>query len=404
MEYLLVTHIPFTRTTDGILVDELWANDLMGLFASIGPIRVAAPEHEFKETWGPTMTTLPVNSGITFIGFPPMRSWFDPLRKCAIRKILRREVAKADLIHSSNPFPPYVDLLYAHDCAVKMGKKTVFVIAEDFCDMLNWEWVRPTKSRLKKWLKEKSVQRLDKKVRHAIEKASLTFLFTPAAVSLYRLDTPHSYAARDVTHLAEDVISSEDFAEKCRLIKQGTPLIITAACRHKPLKGLEFLVQAVAELKKKGIRVEAKLYGHGPQTTELKELSSQLNVADCISFPGALQPGKEVYSAFAKAHLSVMSHRTNDFARAFYDSMTGGTPVIAFHTVASEGTVRNGVDGLLVPLDNAIALALAIERLDQDRNLLIQMSQMARHRALFETRTTWRQYRTERIKELFIKE
>src|SRR4051794_36274437 len=97
--YLLITHIPFVRQESGeVTLDGLWARDLQGLVQSFGPIRVAAPEHSAAnadKTWGPTPATVGPEDGVTFAGFPPIRSRRDLWRWPALRAVLRREVEQA---------------------------------------------------------------------------------------------------------------------------------------------------------------------------------------------------------------------------------------------------------------------------------------------------------------------
>jgi len=113
-----------------------------------------------------------------------------------LQGILRREVAQADLVHTSNFFAPYVGLSYAHDYAVARGKKTLFVIAEDFQDMLQWEWLRESNGAFERWRRRRDLTRLDRRVAKSARSASLTFLHTPAAVNRYRLETRNGIAIR----------------------------------------------------------------------------------------------------------------------------------------------------------------------------------------------------------------
>jgi glycosyltransferase involved in cell wall biosynthesis len=405
--YLLVSHIPFLRTPEGCMVDQLWANDLKELTKHVGPIRLAAPEiisQENHDRWGPQIVPVDPAAPITFIGFPAMQHSWEVWTWWKIRRILREEVERADIVHSSNLFNPYLGLLYAHFLAAKLGKKTVFVVAEDYHDSLIWEWVRPANNVLKKLLRRLVVSHMDGLMQTAVSRASLTFLFTPAALQRFRLYASNGYAVRDTTHSEADVISDDKMKAKSQAITSNTPLKLITACRHKPLKGIEFIVRAIALLKQKNIYVEADIYGHGPLTPELADLARHLNVKDRIRFPGTLAANSEIFQAFANHHLSLMPHRTNEFARALYDSLAGGTPVIAFDTPASKGSVREGIDGMLVPLDNAVALAVAIEHLHQHRFLLATMSENCRTRALFETRALWHQFRADLIEELFEKD
>lgn len=413
LRYLLVTHIPFSRAADGTAVlDGLWARDLEGLVSSLGPIRVAAPEYprivprensngpSIGFTWGPAAVTMRPEAGVNFVGLPTIVSRRDAWRWPLAWARLRREVAWADVVHSSNLFPPYVGLSFAHDEAVRSGKPTVFVIAEDFYDMLAWEWVRLAPGRWSRWRRQRVLQALDARVRRSAATASLTFLHTPAAVERYRLSTRNGVAIRQPEHEQEEVISQEALTEKCVAALAGAPLRLVAACRHKPLKGLDFLIRAIAVLATRGVRIEASVYGDGEATPRLRTDAVRHGVHDRVTFPGALPPGTAMLRAIAQAHLFAMPHRTSDFGRAFFDALAGGAPVVAFRTIASMETVRDGVDGLLAPLDDVEGLAAAIERFHADRTFLARAAEAARARALVDTRGAWHRFRAMHIHEL----
>jgi glycosyltransferase involved in cell wall biosynthesis len=74
--------------------------------------------------------------------------------------------------------------------------------------------------------------------------------------------------------------------------------------------------------------------------------------------------------------------------------------VIAFRTAASLETVRDGIDGLLAPLDDIEGLAAAIERFHADRAFLTRAAEAARSRALVDTRDAWHRFRAACIREL----
>lgn len=394
------------------MLDALWARDLEGLTASLGPIRVLAPEIPWVQsnvretpspvgfTWGLTSVVIKPESDLTFVGFPQISSRRDLWRWPFIRAVMQREVKWADLVHSSNLFPPYVGLSYAHDEAVRRRKKTIFVIAEDFYDMLEWEWVRLGSGQLARWRRRRALQALDARVRRSAASASLTFLHTPAAVARYRLSARNGVAIRLPEHESEDVIRPETLAQKNAWVSAGEPLTIIAACRHQPLKGLDFLIRAIALLATRGVHIHARLFGNGDMTGQLQTEVRRLGLTDLVSFPGTLPPGIEIIQAIAEGHLFAMPHRTTDFGRAFFDAMAGGTPVVAFRTAASVETVRDGVDGLLAPLDDVNGLAAAIERFHRDRTFLVRAAEAARARALVDTRSAWHQFRAGHIRAL----
>jgi glycosyltransferase involved in cell wall biosynthesis len=404
--YLLVTQIPFTRNAAGVpVVDQLWALDLTALAKSFGHVRVAAPEipaYSRFETWGPGSIPLPEDSGVSFAGFPVVNSRLDAWKWPAIRAVLRREVKKADLVHSSNGFAPYDGLRYAHDLANRMGKKTLMVVAEDFVDMLGWEWVRTAGTAWHRMRRKRALARMERNVASMTASASLTFLHTPAAVQRFRLSAKNGIAIRQSLHTAQDVISSDTLETRLKSLQSGRPLRIGAACRHSGLKGLEMLIQAIGLLKERGIRVDASLYGSGPNTALLRTLIASRGLQEQVTLPGSILPGEPLYRTLREFDLFAMVHRTTDFGRGFWDAMACALPVLAFRTPASEDTVRNGLDGFITPLDDPQSLSEKLAQLHEQRDVVADAARAARRRALDNTRDAWFQMRAQWIRDLFL--
>ena len=320
----------------------------------------------------------------------------------AIRAVLRREVEKADLVHSSNLFAPYVGLRYAHELAVKLGKKTLVIVTEDFVDMLDWEWVRTGSSSLQRLRRSSELKRLEKTVRRMLATASLSFLHTPATVQRFRLAAKNSIAIRHPLHDAEDVISVQEMEERFRGLETGRPLRIASACRHSGLKGLDMLILAIGLLKDRGIRVEAALYGRGADTAHLRALIESRGLQEQVSLPGTVSPGKPIYDTLSRFDLFAMMHRTTDFGRAFWDAMSCALPVIAFRTPAAAGTVYEGSDGFITPLDDPQSLSEKLAHLHENRHLLADAGRAARRRALENTRIQWFNMRAQWVRDLFL--
>ena len=319
-----------------------------------------------------------------------------------LRSILREAVREADLVHTSNLFEPDTALYFAHDHAVRQGKKTLFVVAEDFFDMLGWEWVRTAQGPLQRFLRRQGLARTDEAVRRRVLNASLTFLHTPAAVARYRLDAANGIAIRQPVHEAGDVITEEELRQRFALAANGQPLHLVAACRLRRLKGIAFLLRAAALLRQRSVAVRVTIYGAGPQLAALQALATQLGLSEMVEWQGAVANGPGLRAALNACDIFLMPHLTNDFGRAFFDAMAAGLPVIAFRSAASIDTVRDGVDGLLAPDSDAEGLAAAIARFSSDRELLCSASFAARRRALENTRTVWNHLRAGWIRELFV--
>jgi glycosyltransferase involved in cell wall biosynthesis len=404
LRYLLVTHIPFARQGTSTIMDRLWAEDLRGLVASVGPVTIAAPELarvEDIQGWGPVTDSVSKSDGFEFLGLPIYRSRADMTFGLRVRSALRPAVMNSDLVHSSNLFPPYTALWFGHDLAVQLRKKTLFVVAEDFYDMLNWEWVRTEKNVLQKLRRRRDLNLLDREVRKRVANASLTFLHTPAAVARYREFAANAVQIRQPVHESADVIDPEDFQAKCAEMRRNAPLRLISASRMESLKGIDFIIRAVSILKQRNIPVHAKLYGKGSNLESLKLLTQKQDVTGSVEFPGTVEPGPPLRQAIAGAHVFLMPHLTTDFGRAFFDAMAGGLPVIAFRSVASQDTVRHQVDGLITPNADAEGLADGIAQFHKDREFLIRAAEAARERALLNTKSMWNNLRAQMIRELF---
>ena len=404
MRYLLITHIPFSHQPGGgIVLDRLWAEDLKGLVGAIGPITVAAPiiEASALQAWGAGITVLRAEDGIGFVGLPARDGRISLARRIRLRVILRKAVRRADLVHTSNLFEPDTDLYFAHDYAVRQRKKTLFVVAEDFYDMLQWEWVRTAPNFVQRLRRQRTLERLDLAVRSRVASASLTFLHTPAAVARYRSFAHNAIAIRQPMHEREEVLSAERLESRLTRGVTGVPLRLVTASRIEPLKGLDLLLRALSVLQTRGIPVDLTIYGDGRQLPELKALAERLNLDEAVHFPGALSPASALREALSDRDVFLMPHLTSDFGRGFFDAMAAACPVIAFRSIASQDTVHDGLDGLLAANADPESLAECICRYHHDRTLLASHSRAARLRALDNTKSFWSAYRATLIRELF---
>jgi glycosyltransferase involved in cell wall biosynthesis len=404
VRYLLVTSIPYAQNGEETVLDRLWAEDLKGLVSGVGPVTVAAPKLRTSQelrAWGPGTTSLYIQDGMTFAPLPVHGGRLDIGFPFRTRAALKRAVFEADIVHTSNLFFPYTPLYYAHDLAVRLGKKTLFVVAEDFFDMMNWEWVRTAPNRLQHFRRRRSLRLLDRMVRQRVASASLTFLHTPAAVDRYRQNASNAVAIRQPVHEFGDVIPADELESKCLRARSGLALTLVAACRMEALKGVDFIVRAVALLRERGVEVSATLFGSGRELERLKLLAQRLGVADAVSLPGVISPGEPLRRALRSADIFLMPHLTADFGRAFFDAMAAGTPVIAFRSAASQDTVRHRIDGLITPNADFEGLADGVAQYHSERELLIRSSRAARERALVNTRSNWHRMRGQLVQNLF---
>jgi glycosyltransferase involved in cell wall biosynthesis len=109
----------------------------------------------------------------------------------------------------------------------------------------------------------------------------------------------------------------------------------------------------------------AAFVGDGPDLPELSRLVNHLGVADRVRWLGNIPHAAEVLSAF---DLLVMSSRTEGTPMVLLEAMTNGIPIVATAVGGVPDLLGNGEAGWLVPSEDPIAMASAIESALADRS------------------------------------
>ena len=142
-----------------------------------------------------------------------------------------------------------------------------------------------------------------------------------------------------------------------------------------PKYGPEYFLRAVARIRKSHMHVKALVIGDGPLRAELESLASALGVADNVTFLGAV-PHDQVPRYLSEIDIFVMPsvYESETFGVAAAEAQAMGIPVVATRVGGISEAVVDGVTGLLVPPRDEAALAQAILRLMEDRELRKAMS------------------------------
>jgi colanic acid/amylovoran biosynthesis glycosyltransferase len=149
------------------------------------------------------------------------------------------------------------------------------------------------------------------------------------------------------------------------------------AARLSPEKGLAFLIKAVKTLREHGHDINLRLAGNGPSAEKLKDLTTQLDIADKIKFLGFLDDD-EIIRELQDADLFVLPSFVEGIPVSAMEAMAIGTPVIATNIAGTSELVEDGRTGILVRPSDSPALATAITRLVADYPLRLKIAAQAR--------------------------
>lgn len=174
-----------------------------------------------------------------------------------------------------------------------------------------------------------------------------------------------------------------------RLVSE--PFRILCVARLIEEKGLVYLLHACSQLRARGLTFRCEIIGAPEEPTyttyliQLKRLYQHLRLHNWVAFLGA-QPYDRVLDAYSRAHLFVLpcviaENGGRDISpNALIEAMAMGLPVISTQVAAIPEIVEQGVSGILVPPNDAEALANAIIELMQDEPRRCQSGARARER------------------------
>ena len=150
------------------------------------------------------------------------------------------------------------------------------------------------------------------------------------------------------------------------------PVLIV--CRLVPKKGVDCLLDAFAQLAPLRPELRLEVVGSGPQREQLAEQANRLGIGDRVDFLGSL-PSSRVDEALRRCSVFALPCRIDGsgdrdgLPTVLVEALAGGTPVVTTDILGLPELVRHGDTGLLVPPDDAGALAGAIAKLLDDPEL-----------------------------------
>ena len=156
--------------------------------------------------------------------------------------------------------------------------------------------------------------------------------------------------------------------------------LVTVVSRVTRLKGLEQFITAAAILTDRHPRVRFLVAGEPAPGDDLylaslKRLAARLGLGDRLVFAGLRQ---DVPSLLAASTAAVMPSLNEALSNALLESMAAGLPTVATRVGGTAEALTDGATGLLVPPDDALALAAALGRLLDDPAMAAALGRAAR--------------------------
>jgi glycosyltransferase involved in cell wall biosynthesis len=229
---------------------------------------------------------------------------------------------------------------------------------------------------------------------------NLPFSFTGHAKDIYQTDqNPHGLLARKMRAAAFVVTCTDANRQHLEAIAPGAPVhvmyhglnadfarLLADASAAEPRdglriisvgrlvgkKGFDVLVDAIALLLERGVEVTAAIAGEsGDQEALIRQRVTTAGLDEHIEFLGTLSQA-ELFAEYRRSSVFALACRITDdgdrdgIPNVLMEAMAAGLPVVSTSVSGIPELVDHGVNGLLVPPEDAEALADALWRLAKD--------------------------------------
>ena len=170
--------------------------------------------------------------------------------------------------------------------------------------------------------------------------------------------------AGDRVHFLPNFVAAEDSTAQRRGeldTPEDAPLLLALGRLHRN-KAFDVLLEALANLPE----CYLWLAGEGPEESRLRTQAERLGVAGRVRFLGWRDDTAALYAA---ADLFVCPSRHEPLGNVIIEAWSQGLPVVAARAAGPEELIAEGESGILVPLEDAGALAAAIGAVLSDEAL-----------------------------------
>ena len=166
-------------------------------------------------------------------------------------------------------------------------------------------------------------------------------------------------------------------------------MIVLCVGRMVPKKGFDYLIRALAEPALRSRNVVAVMVGGGDDLAAWQRLARDLGVDDRLRWAGYVPIDRiSVYYNLADVlAMPSVSRPADGLNVCVLDAMSCAKPVVGSEAAGNALAIVDGETGLLVPEQDAGALAAALARLADDEQIRIAMGHAGRRR--IETELGW---------------
>ncbi|RMF76012.1 MAG: glycosyltransferase [Acidobacteria bacterium] len=155
------------------------------------------------------------------------------------------------------------------------------------------------------------------------------------------------------------------------------PLRVFSIRLFKPLYRVETLAEALVELAGRGVPIEARLAGWGPERERIETILRRGGVTDRVRLLGRVAPD-DVPQAMSWADVYVSTSSTDGASAALFEALAVGLFPVVSDIPANRAFLEEGRTARFFPVGDARRLAAILGELAADRRLVVEGVESAR--------------------------
>ncbi|KTD34387.1 CapM protein, capsular polysaccharide biosynthesis [Legionella moravica] len=177
------------------------------------------------------------------------------------------------------------------------------------------------------------------------------------------------YTVPNMVHIPEELTFKEP--------KEFTIPTIGVCARLAKIKGVDIFIEALAELKKRNVAFKAKIAGDGKDKEQCIQLINHHGLTDDIELLGWIE---DRHSFYKSLDIFCLPSREEAFGLVVLESMMHSLPMVLSRLSGPLEIVGDSQSALMVPPEDPISMADALERVITEKHLARQLAYNAYQR------------------------
>lgn len=390
MKYLLVNHVALGRagSPGRFRIGDLWLQDLSAQARAVAAagmkLVVATPCVAVDQPLSAsgsfnTLEIVPQEHGFEYFPLPRYLSMLQYLLvgKSLMRR-LRGIIGMEDVgvVQMGYGGHPVALGQVAWPIVGALGKKRIWVF--DGADPFPRLQLDASKTRnpIKRALKRRRVRAFERFCAKVVRDADLVFAHNASVVQRFASSWgPHCHAFDRSFVTDEILIDPEQLARRQgRLLEADRPLRLVVAGRQIFIKGTDQVIRAVAKARRLSVPIELDVLGDGEDLETFKKVAAEEKVEDAVRFLGTVPYGTELFDAWGRCDVMVVTNLTAEISRNVLLACARGLPLVTYTNPGTDQMLRDADAAIIVPRADVDRLADAFIKAHRDRARLAQLA------------------------------